>query len=468
MDNKKFSDFVIAARKDERVIYDPEVYGPYIDVIKEIYADFGYMKYYTSVGKFQDILIKLLKSFDYDKLGYGTFLKDIEKELEKLVVNCIILLPINFIKSENVGTDLELNEYMNLFLHTANDLKDFSDSKLLIKQEKRRKDKKHKLDDNLSKYFENVINSKLDKEHILLAKDREFFNYPILTLCIRNTSYNVEAKSGKIVEAVYSILRMIDFIKEKDIYGWGLLDRGWKRPAHTYTVYYNEPNQNKKSNQNNQYYGYSFRFNFSYFLDINQDCFTIHKYWFTRAIDLFIKACFIDEKKYTLNDAKKINRWKNAILMFNTAFEFASTEKYDACALILCSILESLFLKNEGRNKLNKLLEQIDLFFEDIYTTEQVDNLNETISSVYKFRNKIMHEGVGYESVYLTSRRLNSYQGVYTGMRPFDYIGATVPTNEIYDIKSLMKCIIDILIGDKTLSLLNSLLKDEITFKKQG
>ena len=459
MDNKRFKEFAKAAQQNPKVSYGVEEGRPFRDVINEIYQDVSKFQYYTLDGRFQDILIRLLKDPKYETEGYSFFLKDLEAELKKLVVSNVMLLPINFIKSSEIKKDLVLNDYIHLFMPTQDDLRKVKDFELNIHQEKRKKDKKHKFDYNLCKYFKEKLNSKLDKEHILLSKDSEFFNYPILSIYIKNVDFKVEKESGRIAEAVYSFLRMIDYIKRRPDYSWGLLGEGWIKPAHTYVVYYNEENPEGIPNRNNDYYGYSFRFNFSYFLDINTNCFVENIDLFVSLIDLYIQTCFLDISDYSSAEINMINKWNNAVLMFNAAFEFASIEKYDACVLMLCSILESLFLKNEGRNKLERLLEEVNMFAKSIYPEEKLEKIARALRSVYKFRNKIMHEGRGYEVEFLSSRSLTSYQGIYRGMRPFAYQGAVFPYEEIVDITIVFEFIINVLIGEKFTNNINNLLK---------
>ena len=73
-----------------------------------------------------------------------------------------------------------------------------------------------------------------------------------------------------------------------------------------------------------------------------------------------------------------------------------------------------------------------------------------------------MHEGNGYEAQYMSSRRITHYQGVYRGMRPFSYNGAVYPDDDVLDIRRALKCVVDILICNKTLEKI----KDNIDFKK--
>lgn len=452
MDKRLFQQFLRDARLNERVIWDCEESKPYSEILHMIYTDVSKFKYYTFDGRFEDILVKLLKNPKYETEGYKALLNDIESELNKLVVTNIMLLPINFIDNNKFNGDIKLNNYINLFLPTKEDLIKYDDCSLRIKQEKRRKVKKDGTIDNLSKYFEGILENEINKGHILHTKDRNFFNYPILSIMIDNVDYKVEKESGRIAQAVYSILRIIDFREEKEPFSWGILSRDWIEPAKTYVVYYNKENYKSTHRFNDGYYGYSFMFNFSYYLDISTLSIVDNLEKFTNVLDLYIKTCFLDLRKYDSKQLKLINKWNNAISLFNTAYEFASIEKYDGCDLILCALLESLFLENEGRKKLERLRAEISEYTKDIYDDLQRDEFLSALSNVYHFRNKIMHDGIGYEAKYMSSRRINHYQGIYRGMKPFHYSGAVYPDNDILDIKKTLMLVADILIGEKCLN----------------
>lgn len=462
MNKTLFQQFLKAAQVNERVSWDYEAAKPYAEILHMIYTDVAKFKNYTLDGRFQDILVKLLKNSKYESEGYTSLLKDLEDELNKLVVRNIMLLPINFIDKSKFNGDVKLNNYMNIFLPTKEDLIDYDDFTLRMRQEKRQKDKKGKMSDNLCKFFESQLENKLDKEHILLAKDRNFFNYPILSIQIDNVDYKMEKESGRIAQAVYSILRIIDFREDKEPHSWGILRRDWVNPANTYVVYYNKENYKQTHKFNDGYYGYSFMCNFSYFLDISTFSLIENLNLFTNVLDLYIQTCFLDLRKYDSKQLKIINKWNNAISMFNTAYEFASIEKYDACNLILCALLESLFLENEGRNKQERLLVEISEYLKDIYDDSKREKILSSLRNIYHFRNKIMHEGNGYEAQYMSSRRITHYQGVYRGMRPFSYNGAVYPDDDVLDIRRALKCVVDILICNKTLEKI----KDNIDFKK--
>ena len=461
MNKTLFQQFLKAAQVNERVSWDYEAAKPYAEILHMIYTDVAKFKNYTLDGRFQDILVKLLKNSKYESEGYTSLLKDLEDELNKLVVRNIMLLPINFIDKSKFNGDVKLNNYMNIFLPTKEDLIDYDDFTLKMRQEKRQKDKKGKMSDNLCKFFESQLENKLDKEHILLAKDRNFFNYPILSIQIDNVDYKMEKESGRIAQAVYSILRIIDFREDKEPHSWGILRRDWVNPANTYVVYYNKENYKQTHKFNDGYYGYSFMCNFSYFLDISTFSLIENLNLFTNVLDLYIQTCFLDLRKYDSKQLKIINNWNNAISMFNTAYEFASIEKYDACNLILCALLESLFLENEGRNKQERLLVEISEYLKDIYDDSKREKMLSSLRNIYHFRNKFMHEGNGYEAQYMSSRRIIHYQGVYRGMRPFSYNGAVYPDNDVLDIRRALKCVVDMLIYEKTLEKVKNILNSD-------
>lgn len=452
MDKIEFKKFLKVVQSDERVLGDYEFIKSYEEILKCIYNDIQKLSNYTLDGRFQDILIKLSKQPKYELLGYENFIEDVEKELNKMITTNIILLPMNFLKSEKLKQDIILNEKMCIFLPTNEDLENFDDFTLQLRQQKKRKKqllqlKKRKKVDALGEYFANTIGSRLDKEHILLSKDREFFNYPILSIIINSIDSKVERESGRIVESIYTILRMLDFKEKREDSGWGIIGEVML-PANTYVVYYKDYRTERISDG---HYGYSYRFKFSPFLDINTESFIKYKNRFTYLSNLYIELCFLDERTYSKENLKLINKWKSLIMMFNTAYEFASIEKYDSVVLNLTSILESILLKNEGRSKQKRLLEKIRLFFIETYDNKKLNDVTDSFDRVYKIRNKIMHEGLGYEAQFTSSKRLNDYQGLNKGMKPFAYKGSFESSSDRRDIENIFILVIDILLSDKVI-----------------
>lgn len=450
MDKDKFIKLLKAAQLNDSVSWDSGLQKPHIDVLRCIYSDIEKFPHYTFDGRLEDILVKLLKDSKYVVEGYSEFLKDLNLEFERLIVTNVILLPLNFLDGSKFKEDTKLNESMRIFLQTKSDLKRLSDFELLRNQEKNKKKNESKTDDNLNEYFRSIIGSNLDKEHILLAKDRHFFNFPILTIEIQNVDAKVEMESGRIVEAIYAFIRMLDFREKYTDYGWGLVSDDLPEPAHTYVVYYNDY---RKFNQKieDSHYGHSLRYNFSPYLDINTEVFIKHLNRFEKLTNAFINSCFLDKRTISEKDLKIVNKWKNAVLMFNTAYEFAANEKYDSTILIMMSLLESLLIQNEGRNKKDKLIEKVKVLFIGTYNDKQMKETISSLENVYKTRNKYSHEGLGYESEFTYSRRLHDYQGMYPGMKPFKHNGAFHSYSDLKDISNIFDLIIDILSSDDTI-----------------
>ncbi|MCL2570006.1 MAG: hypothetical protein FWE16_02255 [Firmicutes bacterium] len=294
----------------------------------------------------------------------------------------------------------------------------------------------------MEKHFEKEIGALLLTDHILTAKDKNFFNYPILCITIKSNDYKVEEESGRIVEGVFTIFRMLDF-RHKQRENWGILGRKL-RPANTYTCYYKG---SAKAFEDS--YGYSYRFNFSPFLDIWTEGFKKDMHLSAELIGLFKQSCFLDNINTNNEKRNLIYKWRNAILLFNTAYEFASIEKIDSAVLVLTALLESIFLKNAGVKKKERLLDEIKSYASSFCDDGLLCERLKSLESIYNYRNKFMHEGRGYEVSYSSSRRLYDYQGTYTGMKPFAYSGSFDSRSAMRDVSNVMKLCIDILTSHK-------------------
>lgn len=453
MNERRFNEFLNAVRADSRTFYDYELSKLFKDVIEEINDDVGKFRYYTFDGRFQNLLIKLSKETKYDTLSYEHFLRDLENGLRELIVSNIILLPLNFLDSKIIKKDLILKDNIRLFLPTSNDLVKCTSGELLLRQDKR---KKKQFDEPICKYFDSILVGHLDKEHILLAKDRNFFNYPILTIYLEDIDCAVTHEAKFITEAVYSVLRMIDYKNGDSQYGRGTWEEAKFRLPNTYTVYFNV---NLGFPTQHPYDGFTYQFNFSEFLDISSSCFYNYKDWFCKVIDTFCKARFIDKRKLTEREIDTVDKWCNAIHLYNKAYELASEEKYDNCALTLCALMESIFIKNKGRNKSEILIKEIMEFLSDIYSNEATENFIKTIKTIYKYRNKIIHEGTGLEDQFIRSRSVYEHQGAYRGMKPFHYNGAFYPDEDLLGIDTILECLVDILIGKKMLKKVSAIIE---------
>lgn len=408
MDNEFFKQFLIEAKKDNRILYDSEYFGIYEDILNKIYQDVQKYDIFTLSGRFQDILIKVINNYVIEEKenDYKKLLDLIYLEFEKLVVPNIILIPLNNIKVNFSNKDyFEISENIRIYNPTNIEytkLKPFS--KDVIKKDK------------LSEYFEQNVYSKLLKEHIILAKDHYFFNNPIMTVLIKNVYYKVEHEASRISEAVYSFIRMIDFDSDMKNFGWGVLN-GLKQPAHTYGVYYNSPNKSSKPPYDNGY-GHSFIFKFEPILDINSSEFFERIERFKFLINKFVSFCFINRTKFSDNELKQLDKWMNAVLLYNSAYELASKEKYDVTIITLLTVLESLFLKNTGNKKI-LLAEEVSNFLQKKGFKYNKQKITDLIVETYNHRSKFVHEGKLYDiSSY---KSINDRQGTIPGMKPFAY-----------------------------------------------
>lgn len=376
-------------------------------------ADIEKYSEYTFDGRFEKIVFDELNKGVKYRSSYETFLSAVHSELKKLVVPCIIIIPLNFLDNRQLTKNISISENIKLF---KADRRRYGAGSL-----------RKRSNTPLERYFKENIFVCLLRDHIVKAKDRNFFNYPLLTILIKNIDDKVIVESGRIAEAVYSFIRLLDFGNDEMYKERGMLYSDSLAPARVYGVYYNEEGITslpKGDGENG--YGYSMRFKFSPVLDIQTKYFLNNIALFENLITKFIKYCFIDKDIYSEEDLIKFAKWQNSIQLFNSAYEFASIEKYDSSLIILLTILESLFIKNTGNKKehlvlaLQEFLKNNDKFDDDF--------IRQNISAVYKIRNKFVHEGKGIENEFASSKSLYSYQGAVMGMKPFAYSGS-IPYN---------------------------------------
>lgn len=395
-------------KKNNRLLYDYNCKSEYDEIINNIYDDVSLFDIYTFDGEFQNILINVINNFIFKEKTnyYNDFISNIYREFKNIVVPNIILIPLNNLKLPFDEQDsISLSENIKIFNSKSYERKGFIKfKKVRIKQ------------DSLSKYYENNIFATLSKDHIILKKDAYFFNSPILTILIKNIPFKVEVSASKIAEASYSFIRMIDFDKEPEGNGWGLLN-GYKPPSRAYGVYYNKPN----TSPNPPYdagYGHSFVFGFDAILDVNSSEFYKNINQYTDMLSNFIKFSFVDRRQLSAKELKKIDKWMNAVIIYNSAYEQASKERYDITIISLLTILESLFLNNTG-NKKEQLAEAVNKFLIDTgfdYSSTKIKNM---IIDMYNHRNKFVHEGKNYSIA--SYKSINDRQGTIAGMKPFYY-----------------------------------------------
>ena len=252
-----------------------------------------------------------------------------------------------------------------------------------------------------------------------------------MTIVVDNINYKVSHEASRITEAVYSFIRMIDFDTERDLRDWGLIHKKLK-PAHTYGVYYNLPGTKQIPPYDNGY-GHSYIFKFEPILDVLSNEFENRIKSFSFILDLFVKYSFINRNLTNPLTLKKIDKWMNAVLLYNSAYELASKEKYDLTIITLLTILESLFLKNTGDKKL-QLAEKIPEFLIKRGFKYNKEKLQQVLKETDSHRNKFVHEGDVYYNMY-SYKGLHDRQGLIPGMKPFNY--GMVPCNSQDDARSI-------------------------------
>lgn len=398
----------------------------FAEFLKYFVKDIKKYPHYTFDGRFENMLFEELNNSVKNQWSYYELLNVMQLRLEKLCVPCVILIPLNFIDDKQIKSDMKLSEDINLFK------KDKPQITYRFSMSSKFKETP------LEKYFKNNVYALLLRDHIVTAKDKNFFNFPLLTILINSIDYRVEEESSRIVEAVYTIIRMLDFEKDLENGGWGYMMHCKLNPANVYGVYYNlEGVTSLPKGDDANGYGHSFQFMFQPFLDVSTDGFLKSIDKFTEIISDYVQYCFLDKNKYTQEQLVKIAKWQNSFKMFNTAYELASQERYDNSLLQLLTILESLFIKNKGNKKEQLVLALQEFFVNDNdFTSEYI---RENIQEAYKYRNKFVHEGVGVDNEYIHAKPLNSYQGTILGMKPFAHIGIYYYPSNIKNIINLFK-----------------------------
>ena len=243
---------------------------------------------------------------------------------------------------------------------------------------------------------------------------------------------------------------MLDFDNCLEEGDGGYMFNSHLAPASTYGVYYNAEGLTQlPEGMDANGYGYSMRFKFSPFLDVSTEGFLNNLKEFEKLLSQYINYCFLDSTNYNKETLIKIAKWQNAIQMFNTAYEFASIERYDSTMIMLLTILESLFIKNEGNKKEHLVLALQEFFKNDKKLND--DFIRDNVTQAYKSRNKFVHEGVGVENEYTYSKPLNDYQGFQIGMKPFAYIRIYHYPSNIENLRNLFTITIQVLRNYKKL-----------------
>ena len=80
-----------------------------------LWKDILLLPHYTPDGRFEKILFEQLKDAVHNGYTYDGFFKNIERELNQLVVPCLILIPLNFMNNDDIDKDLILSDNIRLF-----------------------------------------------------------------------------------------------------------------------------------------------------------------------------------------------------------------------------------------------------------------------------------------------------------------------------------------------------------------
>lgn len=398
----------------------------------ELREDWVCFPEYTFDGRADAIIFKALRHICRSHGSYMEFLKVAENELKKLSVPCIILIPLNYLRDDTLSSDIILTDDIVLF------------KKSFILSEETC-EKKY-LRSSLERYFEKKLHISFPGKHIVSSKDNNFFNFPVLSILIKNISTRVEEESGRIANAVYSFFRMLDFDNEQDCNGWGYFHFSSLAPAHSYGVYYDE--DNKLCNKpffNKLGYGHSFFFQCVPILDVNsQQLIKNEMQAFTELLTKYLKCIFCTKTNLTIEEKQRMKRWQNAVQLFNSAYELASIEKYDTAMLILLTLLESLLI-NQSKKKRDTIKSELSQVLN--YKSEsQILDAQHLIEKTYTWRNKFVHQGEGFESS-IHIKSLSDYQGGYIGMKPFTRTGLWFYDDGGKCVRALFRLVIEVIKG---------------------
>jgi hypothetical protein len=115
--------------------------------------------------------------------------------------------------------------------------------------------------------------------------------------------------------------------------------------------------------------------------------------------------------------------------MFNTAYDLASIERYDATLVTLISILESIFLKPNARLKKENLKNQISSFLNE--------DCSKLIDVSYKRRSDYVHEGKTIGGIMRFKLAENEHNYI-PGYKPFTQYSVFGFPDQITDLRKLM------------------------------
>lgn len=342
---------------------------------EEIYNEVSKSPFFTFDGRMDDILERVIYIKGSKKLiqleDFDDLINEVDLELKKIYVPTVLIFPINVVrKSKEFDKVSFKNSNIKIFPI-------YDDKGYFTKR-------KNKIND----YIEQNVYMKLLPEHIKITKDSMFFNYPLMTILFNGIDSNIVKESPKIIEAVSSIIRMVNYKKSKK---YSHIKFNEIVPlGTTFAVYYNLPWTSPKPPYSSGY-GYSHRTSFYNILDVSIDDIEANSIVISDLVTRLIEMLFRLKRNEKETDKANNEKWINSLFIFNEAYELASRENYDAANIMLLTILESLFLSPNTRgSKSDKLINIITPKVKDKFNEEAVKNL---IVTTYRMRNVFVHEG---------------------------------------------------------------------------
>lgn len=390
------------------------------EIREEIYKEVLKLPFFTFDGRMDDILEKIFYLNGLERLIYfeefDDFINEIDLELKKIYVPTVLIFPVNVVRESKEFDRINFsNKYINIF--PVYDSGGYYGKR------------KNKIND----YIERNVYMKLLPEHIKITKDSMFFNYPLMTILFNGIDYNIVKESPKIIEAVSSIIRMVNYkksIESKHVKFNNIVPLGT-----TFAVYYNQPGTSSKSPYSNGY-GYSHRTSFYNILDVSAVDIEMNSYEISNSITKLLEILFRDKRNEKNKIVSDNEKWINSIFIFNEAYELASRENYDAANIMLLTILESLFLSPNTRgSKSNKIIESISSKVKDKFDEESLKKL---IITTYRMRNDFVHEGKRIKPVGLS---VLDFSALIGGLQPLTRVNTDFG-REKHNFEYLNPCLI--------------------------
>ena len=387
-------------------------YDGYDEIIVYVFDDISKFRYYELNGITEDSFIEVLRAYKDSqvvKINYCNFIYKIVDSLKLKSENYVLIISLN---------GLNIRDNKNNIIYRQPDFVLFNDnwkeSKLL------------KADIELARYLKKDLDIDLNARHIRF-KDRNFFYNPVLTITFRDTSReSLYQKAPNIALAVYTFIRLIDFLnfKESDIWN----DRIHIKLAQTYAIYYSSIDSGLPFSKKNTY-GHQMKYVNTPFLDVEYETILSKMEKLYTLFRTYQEILFTPKNEIPKNVYFSYQRYIKSIEIINTAYEMASIEKFDETLILLTTFLESLFLKNSGTNKKSRLCVLVS-----DYLGEDHKNL---IDISYKRRNNFVHEGKSLPKIY-NYKLAEVEHNYFMGYRPFNIYSMFGYPIEIEELKNLL------------------------------